>query len=527
MLSAILEMRAIKKSFPGVKALQGVDLSVRKGEVLALLGENGAGKSTLMKILAGALQKDGGTIAIDGQPVDIQGPRHARDLGVAIIYQELSILPHLSVAENIFLGRMPRRKLYPWLIDWPTCYRQSRELLAQVGLEIDPRTLASKLKVADQQMVEIAKALSENAKIVVMDEPTSPLTDREVETLFETVRMLQARGVSIVYVSHRLAEVKEICNRATVLRDGRNIGTVDVSETDSGDWVRMMVGRELDQLFPKHRAKRGQAMLQVSNLNTRKLKDISFSAYQGEILGIAGLVGAGRSSLARALFGAEPLRSGTIEVAGRTVAIGAPAEAIRQGIALAPEDRKRQGLVLSLSVRENITLANLEGVSVGGQLNRARERQIAIEYVSKLHIATPSINQRTANLSGGNQQKVVLSKWLYSDAKILIIDEPTRGIDIGAKAEIYALLHRLAEQGKVVIMISSELPELIGMSDRILVMHEGRIAAELFRSEFAEEKIMFYAAGLGGHHRERNVTEGGHQDGTFAENPTRSGAHAS
>jgi ribose transport system ATP-binding protein len=492
----LLEMQGIEKSFPGVRALQGVDLSLRKGEVHALLGENGAGKSTLMKILAGAHGKDSGMIRLDSEDVEIKGPRHARELGVAIIYQELSILPHLSVAENIFLGRMPRRKGAPWLVDWQECHRHSAELLAQVGLNIGPRTIAGRLKIADQQMVEIAKALSERAKIVVMDEPTTPLTNREVETLFETVRLLQARGVSIIYVSHRLVEVKEICNRATVLRDGKTIGTVEVSETDSGDWVRMMVGRELDQLFPKHEAKRGKELLRVSHLDTRKLRDVSFSAYQGEILGIAGLVGAGRSSLARTIFGAESVDSGTIEIDGAAVRMAEPAQAIDCGVALVPEDRKRQGVVLGLSVRENITLANLDGVSTGGQLNLARERRVATEFVSTLRIATPSINQLTVNLSGGNQQKVVLAKWLFSNAKILIVDEPTRGIDVGAKAEIYALLHRLVEQGKTVIMISSELPELIGMSDRILVMHEGRITGELTRDQFTEEKIMFYAAGI-------------------------------
>jgi ribose transport system ATP-binding protein len=479
-----------------VNALQGVDLSINKGEVHALLGENGAGKSTLMRILAGATSKDAGSIYVDGHEVEIKGPRHARELGVAIIYQELSILPHLSVAENIFLGRLPRQKAHPWLVNWQECHRRSEELLARVGLHIDPRTVASRLKVADQQMVEIVKALSENAKIVIMDEPTTSLMTHEVETLFETVNLLRERGVSISYVSHRLVEVKEICDRATVLRDGRKIGTVSVAETDSSDWVRMMVGRDLDQLFPKEHVPRGKETLCISNVTTRKLKDVSLTAYEGEILGIAGLVGAGRSSLARTIFGAERVLSGSIEISGKQLELDAPARAIHNGLALVPEDRKRQGLVLPLSVQENITLAHLDGVSTAGRLNLARERRVANEYVTKLRIATPSVNQRTVNLSGGNQQKVVLAKWLYSDAKILIIDEPTRGIDVGAKAEIYSLLHQLAEQAKTIIMISSELPELIGMSDRILVMHEGRITGELSRDEFSEEAIMFYAAGV-------------------------------
>lgn len=495
-MATILEMQDIEKSYPGVKALQGVSLTVEKGEVHALLGENGAGKSTLMKILAGATCKDRGAIRIDGHDIEINGPQHARELGVAIIYQELTILPHLSVAENIFLGRLPRRAGMPWLVDWALCHERSRALLAQVGLAVDPRTLASRLKIADQQMVEIAKAISENAKIVVMDEPTTSLTTHEVETLFETVRSLQAGGVSVVYVSHRLAEVKAICNRATVLRDGIKIGTVDVGETNSRDWVRMMVGRDLDQLFPKAELQPGAEMLRVRNLSNRKLRDISFSAFEGEILGIAGLVGSGRSTLARTIFGAEDKSSGIIEIGGRPAEIGSPIVAIMNGIALVPEDRKGQGLVLPMTVRENITLARLRGVSHAGQLNLGRERRVAKEYVESLRISTPHIDQKTINLSGGNQQKVVLAKWLYSDAKVLIIDEPTRGIDVGAKAEIYALLQKLVERGKTVIMISSELPELIGMSDRILVMHDGSFTGELARSEFSEEKIMTFASAV-------------------------------
>ncbi|MDR7031170.1 sugar ABC transporter ATP-binding protein [Rhizobium rosettiformans] len=495
-MAPVLEMLDIEKSFPGVKALQGVTLTVEKGEIHALLGENGAGKSTLMKILAGAQGKDKGVIRIDGQEVEIKGPLHARELGVAIMYQELSILPQLSVAENIFLGRLPRMPSMPWLVDWKLCYQRAAELLAQVGLDIDPRTPASRLKVADQQMVEIAKAVSENAKVVVMDEPTTSLTNREVETLFRTARLLQSRGVSIVYVSHRLVEVKEICNRATVLRDGMKIGTVEVAETTSKDWVKMMVGRDLDQLFPKAPIQRGKQALRVEHVTSRKLRDVSFEAYEGEILGIAGLVGAGRSTLARTIFGAQNGATGTLEIGGTKVVIGTPLDAIQQGVALVPEDRKIQGLVLPMTVRENITLAKLRGVSRAGQLNLRREGNVAEEYVDALRIATPHIDQKTANLSGGNQQKVVLAKWLYSDANILIIDEPTRGIDVGAKAEIYALLQQLVERGKTIIMISSELPELIGMSDRILVMHEGRIAGELGRDQFSEEAIMTYASGV-------------------------------
>jgi ribose transport system ATP-binding protein len=492
----MLEMRDIEKTFPGVKALRGVTLSVGKGEVHALLGENGAGKSTLMKILAGAQGKDGGIIRIDGNEVDIKGPLHARELGIAIIYQELSILSHLSVAENIFLGCLPRVARVPWLVDWKSCYQRASELLTQVGLDIDPRTPASRLKVADRQLVEIAKAVSGKAKIVVMDEPTTSLTQREVETLFKTARLLQSRGVSIIYVSHRLVEVKEICDRATVLRDGLKIATVEVADTTSKDWVKMMVGRDLDQLFPKATAKRGREALRVDNIKSRKLKNVSFCAFEGEILGIAGLVGSGRSTLARTIFGAENGVTGTIAILGTKVAIRTPLDAIKQGIALVPEDRRIQGLVLPMTVRENITLANLRGISRAGNLNLRRESKVADDYVGALHIATPHINQTTVNLSGGNQQKVVLAKWLYSDAKILIIDEPTRGIDVGAKTEIYELLQQLVEQGKTIIMISSELPELIGMSDRIIVMHEGSITGELTRDQFSEEAIMSHASAV-------------------------------
>jgi ribose transport system ATP-binding protein len=489
-------MREIEKFYPGVKALQGVTLEVRKGEVHALLGENGAGKSTLMKILAGATTKSAGQICIDGSDVEIYGPGRARELGIAIIYQELSILPYLSVAENIFLGRLPKRARVPWLVDWRRCYKATSELLSQIGLAIDPRTPASRLKIADQQMVEIAKAISEDAKVVIMDEPTTSLTEREVGTLFSTVRRLRQRGVSVIYVSHRLAEVKAICDRATVLLDGVKVGTVEVATSEGRDWVRMMVGRDLNQLFPKAAVARGPEQLIVRHLSNRKLRDVSFSVHAGEILGIAGLVGSGRSTLARTLFGAEKQLSGSIQVGGAEGKADSPVEAIQMGLALLPEDRKRQGLVLSMNVRENITLAKLGAVSRFGQLRLGSERRVAKGFVTALRISTPHIDQKAINLSGGNQQKVVLAKWLNSDAKVLIIDEPTRGIDVGAKVEIYAFLQRLVEQGRAVIMISSELPELIGMSDRILVMREGRIAGELSRGEFSEERIVTYASGI-------------------------------
>lgn len=492
----ILKMEQIEKSFPGVKALQKVNLDVRHGEVLALLGENGAGKSTLLKILAGAYTKDSGDIYIDSVKQEIRNPRHAQELGIAIIYQEFSILPHLSIAENIFLGQLPRRKSTPWLIDWDRCYNESQKLLARLGMNLDPRIPASKLKVAEQQMVEIAKALSQNAKIIIMDEPTAPLTLREIEKLFEVVRMLKKQGVSIIYVSHRLTEVKEICDRVTVMRDGKNVGTVNVSETDVKDWISMMVGRELDKMFPKISVPLGPEALRVDNLTVKgKLKRVSFKAYQGEILGIAGLVGAGRTELVRAIFGADQIQEGDIYIYGKHVSIRNPQDAIKNNIGLVPEDRKGQGLVLSMNVKDNITLANLKGIGTIGKLNLGLEKNVANQYVKDLDIVTPSIYQETVNLSGGNQQKVVLAKWLYSKCKILIIDEPTRGIDVGAKVEIYELLNELVKNGSTVIMISSELPELIGICDRIIVLHEGRITGGLSREEFTEENIMLYATG--------------------------------
>lgn len=492
----ILKMQQIEKSFPGVRALQKVNLEVGHGEVHALLGENGAGKSTLLKILAGAYTKDSGNIYINSEKQEIRNPKHAQELGIAIIYQEFSILPHLSVAENIFLGQLPRRKGSPWLIDWNHCYKESQKLLAGLGLNINPKIPASRLKVAEQQMVEIAKALSQNAKIIIMDEPTAPLTLREIDKLFEVVKMLKKQGVSIVYVSHRLVEVKKICDRATVLRDGKNIGTVNVSETDVKDWINMMVGRELDKMFPKISIKAGPEMLRVQNLSIPgKLKKVSFQAYQGEILGIAGLVGAGRTELARAIFGADQIQEGEIYIKGKPVRIQNPQEAIRNSIGLVPEDRKGQGLVLSMNIKDNTTLSNLKGITKVGKLDLGFEKNVANQYVQDLNIVTPSIYQETVNLSGGNQQKVVLAKWLYSQCKILIVDEPTRGIDVGAKVEIYEILNRLVKNGSTVIMISSELPELIGVCDRIIVMHEGRITGQLERDEFTEENIMLFATG--------------------------------
>lgn len=492
--SIYLHMSGISKSFPGVKALSDVSLSVRKGEVHALLGENGAGKSTLLKILAGAYTKDKGEICIDGKPVEELSPKLAEQLGISIIYQEFSSLPHLSVAENIFLGRQPRRK--NGLINWKKCYEDSRELLLKVGLNIDPRLPVSSLKVAQQQMVEIAKALSKNARIIAMDEPTAPLTSREIDNLFQVIGELKKQGVAVIYVSHRLIEIKEICDRITVLRDGCYVGEAQVKDLEIRDMIKMMVGRDLNDMYPKSEQAIGEPVLEVEHLSTAdKLKDISLTVHKGEILGIAGLVGAGRTELARAIFGADERSAGTMRINGNPVSIRRPGDAIRHKIGLVPEDRKRQGLVLFMNVKENTTLASLKALMKGGMLDLRREENISLEYTDKLQIATPGIYETVSNLSGGNQQKVVLAKWLCADCSLLIIDEPTRGIDVGAKVEIYELMKELVEKGLGILMISSEMPELIGICDRIAVMHEGTVTGELKRDEFSEEAIMAYASG--------------------------------
>lgn len=491
----ILKMHDITKSFPGVKALQNVNLEIKRGEIHAIVGENGAGKSTLLKILAGAYTRDQGTIEIDGERVEALTPKIAENLGIAIIYQEFSTLPHLSISENIFLGRQPRNWHGKGFIDWNKCNLESRDLLKRVGLDISPDIKASQLKVAEQQMLEIAKALSKKAKIIIMDEPTAPLTNREIENLFSVIRELKAQGVTIIYVSHRLIEITEICDRVTVIRDGCNIGTAEIKDISIQEMIRMMVGRNVTEMFPKARVDIGEKLLEVINLSTEdKLSEISFHVGKGEIVGISGLVGAGRTELARAIFGADPITSGIVKINGTPIQIKNPATAIRAKIGLVPEDRKHQGLVLMMNVTENTTLANLLTFMHFGKLSIQNEERVTKKFVDKLRIVTPNIYEETGNLSGGNQQKVVLSKWLCANCNLLIIDEPTRGIDVGAKVEIYELMNELVKSGIGIIMISSELPELIGICDRILVMHEGKLCKELHRNEFSEEAIMSYAA---------------------------------
>lgn len=494
-LTPALEMLHISKQYPGVQALDDVSLVVLPGEVHALLGENGAGKSTLMKILAGAQARDAGEIRIDGVPVDIGSPQDAMACGISIIYQEFNLVPYLTAGENIFLGREPRG-FAPGFVDFRRLYSESQRLLDSLGVRIDARSPVNRLSVAQQQMVEIAKATSRQCRIIVMDEPSATLTDHELTALFQLIRRLKAEGVSVIYISHRLEEVFEICDRATIMRDGKHIATRRVSELSRQEIIRLMVGRDLGEAIPKVAAPVGSPALVVRHLERKGvLHDISFEVRQGEIVGLAGLVGAGRTETVRAIFGADPTDGGVIELFGTPVKIRSPRDAIRKGIGLVTEDRKNQGLVLGMPVRENTTLANLDVLSVLGFVRRGDERSAAEKYRHDLDIKTPSIEQSVQNLSGGNQQKVVLAKWLFTHSRILIFDEPTRGIDVGAKSEIYKLMNALAAQGVAILMVSSELPEVLGMSDRILVMHEGRIAGELSRDEATQEKVMSLATG--------------------------------
>lgn len=490
----VLKMVGITKQFPGVLALDNVNFEVERGEIHALVGENGAGKSTLLKILAGAITMDKGEILLEGKPVRFSSPLDAINMGIAVIYQEFNLVPYLSAGENIFLGREPRK--FNGFVDFKTLHAKAQAILDRIGANFSSREIVSNLSVAQQQMTEIAKALSQNARIIAMDEPTSALTDREVEHLFEIARSLKEEGVAIIFVSHRLEEIFQIADRITVLRDGKYVGTKRVEETNRDEVITMMVGREIKEKIPKRPAKIGEEILRVEGL-TRKgvFSDISFILHKGEVLGLAGLVGSGRTEIARAIFGADPIDAGKIYLEGKEVRIRNPQDAIRLGIGLLTEDRKRYGLVLPMTVRENTTLANLMEVAIRGFINFPKERAVARKYVEELAIKTPSIEQIVRNLSGGTQQKVVLAKWLFTKSKVLIFDEPTRGIDVGAKVEIYELMNQLAERGVGIIMISSELPEVLGMSDRILVIHEGKIAGELKREEATQEKIMHLATG--------------------------------
>ena len=491
----LLEMRHISKSFPGVQALRDVSLTCAAGEVHALVGENGAGKSTLVKILAGAETPDAGQILLDGRVVRFVRPHDAQRHGISIIYQEFNLLPELTVLENIHLGR--ERHLVPGILDWAAMARDAEGTLVRLGIVLDVHARVGDLSVAQQQMVEIARALSRQARVVIMDEPSTVLAGHELERLFAMIAALKAQGVAIIYISHRLEEVFRIADRATVLRDGQVMATLNPAETTRTALIRLMVGREVQESErgDGSRSER-EPILEVRGLCAEGfLRDVSFTLHRGEILGVAGLVGAGRTTLARALFGAASITSGHITVRGRTLVPGDPAAALRAGLALVPEDRKSQGLVLNLSVSQNISLPHLGRLTDGPLLSHHRQEALVRGAIRDLNIRTPSAAQEVRYLSGGNQQKVVLAKWLVAQPQVLILDEPTRGVDVGAKAEIYAIIRALARHGTAILMISSELPELLRMADRILVMHEGRLAGEVTAAEATEEAILSLAIG--------------------------------
>ena len=485
------EMRGISKTFPGVKALDNVGFSVAEGEIRALVGENGAGKSTLMKILNGNYKKDCGQILIDGEEVDITNPQVADAHGITIIFQELNLVDELSIAENIFAGRLAKRGK---LVKWNELNAKAKELLNRVSFDVDPRKLVGSLTVAEKQMVEIAKALSRNSRIILMDEPSATLTKKELDALFEIIRDLKKSGIAVIYISHRMEEIFEICETVTVMRDGQIIGTRDVANVSSDELVEMMVGREVNSAYPKRNVEIGDEVLRVENLCRKDRKqNVSFSLRRGEVLGIAGLVGAGRTEIMRAIFGVDYINSMDVYVNGKKVKLNTPAAAKKHGIAFLTEDRKVEGLTLDFTVKSNIVAANLPSIRKGPFNSAKTENQIADEYIAKTRIKTPHRNQKVGNLSGGNQQKVVVSKWLHTDPDVLIMDEPTRGIDVGAKREIYEIINNLVAQGKAIILISSELPEVLGMSDRVLVMKDDAIVAELTGDDINAVEVMRHA----------------------------------
>ena len=490
----VVALRHVAKRFGAVEALRGVDLTLYPGEVHALVGENGAGKSTLVKLLAGIHQPDTGDLELDGQPITLHGPLDARRHGIAVIHQHPTLFPDLDVAENIFMGRQPTDRL--GRIDRRRMARETHALLAPLGAAFSPGTPVRGLAVADQQLVEIAKALSLHARVLVMDEPTASLSAREVDRLFLVARQLRQQGVAILFVSHRLDEIFALSDRVTVFRDGARVITASVAELTIDATIRHMVGRRLDALFPKEDAVIGETVLEVSGLSRPGVfRDISFQLRSGEILGLFGLVGAGRSEVARAIFGIDHAASGVIRIGGMEVSIGSPADAMRHGIAFVTEDRHAQGLILGFPIANNIVLPILPRLSRLGILDRTRENSLATDYAQRLQVKTPSITQVASALSGGNQQKVVLAKWLATGPRVLILDEPTRGIDIGSKAEVHRAVSHLATQGLAILLISSELPEVLAMADRVLVMHEGRVTGAFDRSEATQETAMFAATG--------------------------------
>jgi len=488
----LIRMENISKEFPGVKALKNVNFEIKKGEVHALVGENGAGKSTLIKILSGVYSKDSGKIYFDGREIEINSPKEAQQLGISVIHQELNLCLHLTVAQNIFLGR---EFVKNGVIDEKKQNEEAKKILEKLNVNIDPAEYVKNLSVSRQQMVEIAKAISMEAKVIIMDEPTSAISEKETEELFKVIGELKKQGKSIIYISHRLEELNRIVDRVTVLRDGEHIITANFRDLTIDDIIRYMVGRKLEEKYPRVYVNRGKKILEVHGLSQgTRLKDISFDLYEGEILGFAGLVGAGRTEVARAIFGADKFDKGEILINGKKVEINSPIDAIKNGLAYVPEDRKLTGLALNLSVLANITLATMDNVvNMLSVINSVKERKIGEKIIRDLKIKTPSLFQRVQNLSGGNQQKVIVGRWLLREPQIYIFDEPTRGIDVGAKIEIYNILNNLKQEGKGIIVISSELPEIMGITDRVVVMCEGRITAILETSKTTQEEIMYYA----------------------------------
>ena len=483
----ILTLKNITKEFPGVKALDDVTINIERGTIHGLVGENGAGKSTLIKVLAGIYQPNEGEIILDGKPCRFNSPIEARRAGISVVHQEIKLAEPLSVAENMFLGNV---QLKNGLVDWKGMRRRAREIVEDLGMDIDINAQVSSLTVAKKQIVEIMHAINNNSRILIMDEPSAVLTDRELEVMFRIVKQLRDKGITIIYISHRLDEIFGLCSNVSVLRDGCHIDTIPVASVDRQGLINMMVGREMGQEYPKEVGNVGGTILEVKNLSRGILQDISFEVKSGEVFGISGLVGAGRTELARAILGIDKPESGEVYVRGKKVHYRTFADAIRDGLGLIPEDRKLQGLVQIMSVKRNTTLVNMKSVLRAGVISSSLEEKLSKEYADKLHVVTPSMETEVQYLSGGNQQKVVIAKWLFQNSEILFLDEPTRGIDVGAKAEIYRLINRMAKEGKTIIMISSEMPELLGMCDRIMVMHEGHKMGELNAAEATQAKIM-------------------------------------
>ncbi len=490
-----LEMRGIDKSFAGNRVLEGVDITARAGEVLALVGENGAGKSTLMKILSGVHQPDGGEILMSGERVRFSGPADALSSGVAMIYQELSLAPHLTVAENIFLGREPMVAPGLGIINHRELNEQARKLLDEYGFRIDPKARLGRLSAADRQLVEITRAIVEARKVIVMDEPTSSLTSGEVEELFRLIRDLKKRGLAVIYISHRLEELDEIADRLTILRDGKAVWTGPWGVLTTDEMIRHMAGRELKEIFPSRKAVIGDVRLRVEDLSLPpKFEGVSFEVRSGEVVGIAGLAGAGRTELVEAIYGAHPAQSGRILIDGRPIEHPSAHRSVAGGLGLLTEDRKRTGLCLNLPMATNITLANVSALLRGGRLQSRTENDVARRYIDKLNIRPPAPLKPVGRLSGGNQQKTLLARWLYADSRIFLLDEPTRGVDVAARSEIYREVNELAEAGAAVVMVSSDLPELLGMADRILVMRRGHLVAEFDGRTATQEEILRFAA---------------------------------